>query len=961
MLRSPFVGRTTELSQLEQLLEQAQAGSGSVALVSGSLGIGKTRLVEELCERSERSGAVTVKGAWYESNEIPAYLGIAEALAPLMTAAVAASLDRRSPYVRALANLGPEFAAVLGGHTPPGRSQPDEQHRLWRGVAMLLQAAAQSAPTLVALDDLQWSDKGSLDLLSYLGREIKAQRVLIVVCYREEDVPPDHPVHRLIADLARQRALEHLRLDGLSKDEIGALLAFIAKSDVAAEFVDVLYDQTEGNPLFLEELVRHVLPEGKSRTKDVIRASELEVPQGLKEIIGRRLSALSPPCRTLVEVAAVIGRDFEWPVAQIACELSTPDLHPVLDEATQASVIRELGPGRFTFAHPIMRAVAYGQIAPAERVVRHLRVAKAIETAYCGSVEGHVRDIARHLSAAGDIADPAMTVDYALRGARQARALFAFEEGAELLICGLRCLDRVPRSQDEPGKRDPLLLELAYAESALGHADEAIGIYRELLARYEALDDQPGATDVRRWLAGCLLQYGRPAEALAVTREGLAKTAEERSYAYVSLVGSHAVALLFNGAVAEAGPWIEKLQELAFDDELRAVANHAAGAWHGWGTGDRTYAAACFQKAQELFTRHGFDGTAAQAASDHAVTAHFLGEFQESAEAEVQCEKLAGDVGRLSVLADLHAFRSLVRLQKGNLQESQVERERWREGIAALGGATIYGQLARRAEALEALWRRGPRAALGLLDTSFLLNPPLMAPLLAEAGDHDGAARILGFLTKTLPTNGRGLLWLAAALPISSALCGLRRDEAADWHDALDAYGGCLFDWFLVDIELGRIDAFMERWDEAERHFSRAQQLCLERGFRPFLGQVYYHRALMLLARRAPGDRRIAVSLLEDADQLFEGLGLEYLQANVRAALSRPLRGRPSSSQRAGLTERELAVLALLAEGRSNHEIASELFVTDKTVEHHLAGIYGKLAVNGRAAAVARALKEGIV
>ena len=959
--RSPFVGREREIATLQDSLKRAQEGLGSVVLVSGELGVGKTRLLDEFVRLSTDDDTLALRGRWYESEEMPTYIGFKEALLPLAELqSVRDVIHRSSPYFADIARLGPEFSGALRIKRPRGDGAgAADKYRLSRGVSLLLRAAVTRGPFLIVLDDLHWADPGSLELLQSIGRDVAQMPLLIAGAYRREDVSADHSLHKTIAELSHSRTMTTVDLHGLSRDDVGTLAAGIARSDVAAGFVDVLHRQTDGNPLFIEELVRHVThsgsPDGRSGT---ILPSELEVPEGLREVMSRRLQGLSSDCRHLLAVAAVIGREFDLNTVEQASARAREALLAALDEATGASVIRESAPGIYSYAHPLMRSVVYHGMSPSRRITMHLRLSGVLEHQYGPTAESHSREIARHLIAAGGLADPAKVVKYCLQGARQARALFAFDEARGLVNGALRYVDLAPRL--EPTVKAELLMELAYAENALGNPS-AIQHYKQALAEYEALGDEVGATDACSWLAPCLVECGRPAEALAVTRGALSKAAESRTRPYHSLVAGHVVALILNGSVAEAGPRVEKLVDLAFDGESRSIADHAAGVWHAWGAGEKSEAGACFRRAREALLEGGFEGTAAQVALNHAVSAYLLGRFEEALEALSEAERLAEGTGRAPVLADRHAFKSVMHVHRGEWEAAARERQRWRAAASSLGGATIFGQLALRGEALEAFWKDGPEAARKLLDPAFMLNPPLLAVLSGEAGDVNAAEGMIAFLRRMVPSTGRGLLWLSAALPIASTLASLGNRDAADWYEPLSAYSGAVLDWFAVDIELGRICALMERWGDAERHFEQAEGTCKEQGLTPFLGQLHHSRALGLLARRSPGDRRLAISLLERALASFEDMGLGYLRRKTEAVLARPLRGRPPSVEAMGLTDREVAVLALLAEGRSNHEIAARLFVTDKTVEHHLANIYAKLGVHGRGSAVAFALREGIV
>ncbi|MDP9238663.1 MAG: AAA family ATPase [Chloroflexota bacterium] len=960
-MKSDFVGRDAELSELLTIVRDMHAGIGAVALVSGELGIGKSRLMHEVADRVGAHITLISQGRWYESQAMPAYIGFRECLAPLLgVGSVRSAFEESSPYVTELAHLGPEFTSPHNTATERS-AQGDvvEPYRLWRGVRILLAAAAAEEPVLLVLDDLHWADEGSLSLLGFLGREIARMPVVILGAYRQEEAPASHPLQRIIADLVRFRVLRHFTLGGLSRNEVASLAVGVAQTNVASGLVETLHRQTQGNPLFVEEIMRDIIQKrhGEAGSLDVVtmRASELEAPEALWTLMSRRLSRLAGDCRRILTVAAVFGKEFGLSPLQSVTDLDDGALLRALDEAIGAAVIREQRPGTYAFAHPLMRSVIYHETPSSQRLQLHLRIAHHLEQTYGSQSYLHAREIAAHLVAAGGLADADTVARYCLVAARQARPLFAVLEGRELCLAALRVLDQC-RSLDATA-RPQLLTELGYCECALGTTDEGVRLYREALAAFRSVGDADGITDVRRWLSACLLHHGRWREALVVTREGLAEADEARSLAYHSLLANHCSALMLSGAIGEAGPWVQKCLDLAFDEPTRAIANHTAGFWNAWGGGDPRAADEQFARSVALYTQEGFPSTAAGVACDRAVAGYFLGLHPGFQEADEEAWRIADETGRMSTLADLHAFRSVRHLHRGEWARSERAREEWRGLAPRVGGVTLYGQLVGRAEALGAFWQNGPGAARGL-DRTFLLNQPLLAYLQVEVGDPNGAQQIELLRRFVLP-HGRGLFWLAAALPVVAALSTLGRAEVLEWADALGAHSGSLFDWFMVDIELGRIHSAHHQWARAERHFADALAFCEQHALLPFGAQATYYLALMFLARRQRGDRRRGLTLLDDATGLFEQREMNYWREKAARIRGTPRRGRPTSTSTEPLTEREDGVLGLLAEGKTNREIAESLFLSERTVEHHLTSIYSKLGVSGRAGAIAYMLRRG--
>jgi DNA-binding CsgD family transcriptional regulator len=274
----------------------------------------------------------------------------------------------------------------------------------------------------------------------------------------------------------------------------------------------------------------------------------------------------------------------------------------------------------------------------------------------------------------------------------------------------------------------------------------------------------------------------------------------------------------------------------------------------------------------------------------------------------------------------------------------------------------VYGQLAERAEALEALWRHGPTQAARYLKTEYpLRNEPLRAVLAMEAGQEEEACQLVNAILGLVPGDGRGLFWLSLALAVTSSLCSLNDPRAEDWAEGLRRYEGSVFAWFSTDTQLARIDAAAGRWTDADARFTRATESLAKSGLVLLRADALYHHALMLRKRRRAGDRAKAVRLLEEASEAFGGVGAAYMRDKIDLVLRAHGPGRPPSTGRGGLTGRELSVLELLARGQSTREIAQLLVVSERTVSRHLENIYAKLGVTSRTAAVARAVENGLV
>jgi DNA-binding CsgD family transcriptional regulator len=463
-------------------------------------------------------------------------------------------------------------------------------------------------------------------------------------------------------------------------------------------------------------------------------------------------------------------------------------------------------------------------------------------------------------------------------------------------------------------------------------------------------------------MALALNESGRWQEGLQVAQRALEDLGDAESEVYLGLAAVYSAALMLTGRLGQAGPWVEKALALAQDPASRGVARHLAALWHSWDFGDPAQAPELYQAARRDFVEAGQIMEAGEVGANEAVSLYFLGHVPEALAAADEAERLAREAKRPSTLADLCAFRTVVHVHRGDWAEAESCRDAWRSLAGATAG-TMFAQIGQRAEALEHLWRGDLADARAALDASSPLSLPLLALLHLEKGEQAPANGILDALKGILPKEGRGFLWLAAALPVASACCSSgRKEEAAAWYEALLPSRTSFLDWLVAETELGRIAAANEWWPNAEDHFQRAIRFCETHSLRVFLGQAKYEHALMLLQRRQPGDRRRALSLLCEAQAIFAELGMTRYEDKARRATGLLGRGRrPSVAYPPyNLTEREAQILRLLAEGKSNREMAESLVVSQKTVERHLANIYSKIGVNSRTAAVAFALRRGL-
>ena len=335
-----FVGREEELERLARLWKEAVAGERRVALLAGEPGIGKTRLAVELAGAVRESGGVVLAGRCDEDLGVP-YQPFVEALRHYVSCAEERRLGR---YAGELARLLPELPDLVGGLPEPLRSDPEtERYRLFDALAGWLSDVSAEAPVLLVLDDLHWAAKPTLLLLRHVLRSPEPLRLLVVGTYRDSEIGRGHPMSDLLAELRRDGGVERLALSGLDAAGVAAFIEAAAghslDDEEAQELPRVVWRETEGNPFFVAEVLRHLSESRAIEQRDgrwVLSADlgELRIPEGVRDVVGRRLSRLAESTNRLLAVAAVVGLEFEPAVVERAGGVGEDELLAALEEAT---------------------------------------------------------------------------------------------------------------------------------------------------------------------------------------------------------------------------------------------------------------------------------------------------------------------------------------------------------------------------------------------------------------------------------------------------------------------------------------------------------------------------------------------------------------------------------------------------------------------------------------------------
>lgn len=377
--RAVFVGRELELAQLGAAWGRAREGRRHVTLVGGEAGIGKTRLALEFARGGHAAGARVLYGRCQEETVLP-YRPFVEALRHYVACCPLAELQALDRGLALdVAGLFPDLRQRLPSLFQSGPGQQEvAEFRLFDAITALLAAASAPRPLILVLDDLQWADRATLQLLMHVVRAPGLSSLFVLAVYRVAEVPRAHPLSRALADLRREHDVHRILLAGLSETDVARLIDAWAQQDAPADFIHAVYEQTEGNPFFIEEVLRHLVESGAiyrdgERWMSDLTVDEMRIPESVKEVIGRRLDRLSDECNSILTIAAVIGREFDLDGLERASDLPVERLLDLLEEALEARVLVEVAHsiGRYSFSHNLIHEALYEQLTTTRRVRLH--------------------------------------------------------------------------------------------------------------------------------------------------------------------------------------------------------------------------------------------------------------------------------------------------------------------------------------------------------------------------------------------------------------------------------------------------------------------------------------------------------------------------------------------------------------------------------------------------------------
>lgn len=558
MLCPRIIGRETELSALAALLDEVSSGAGRTVLVAGEAGVGKSAFLRRFLELAREKGARTLVG---ECTEIEAR----RPFGPFVDAFTAASI----PLPSELSQGAPGAQPIV----------EVERYRVHGAFADALADLAASAPVVVAIEDLHWADSASLELFSYLARKLRSRRVLTLATYRDDELHRQHPLRGALAELKRARLATDVRLPHLTSDELAAMIQETLRLTRAptTAFREAMYERCEGNPLFVEEVLRALVERGDleyrdgawQRSKDV---SDLALPDSIRDAVQQRLATLTPTARRALQVAAVIGQRFSFDLLQGVTGIAERELLGSLREAAEAQLIQEEDEAddeSYRFRHALTRESVLAELMRRERKLLHLAVGEAIEAG--AAIEGRAEQLAYHFDRA---ADHERAYRYHDQAAHEALRVFAFPRAMEHLE---RAIELAPQGDPSLGGLQLRLAEASFLRMDLAGAVRAAEAAR---ATFRAAGDVRGEGDaltrlgyIRR-LAGETDAGNRDIDAAIQMLEPLGPTVElARAYRD----GAYAAAIDERPEAVRLGQKAVATSRAVGADDIRLDASNSLG------------------------------------------------------------------------------------------------------------------------------------------------------------------------------------------------------------------------------------------------------------------------------------------------------------------------------------------------------------------------------------------------
>lgn len=898
-----LVGRDGELSSINQAYKAAAAGEGrQLVLLCGEAGMGKTTVAAQAARTAYGEGAWVLLGRCEEGLVGP-YQLFTQALTHLLSHAPEELLSAHVAHAgSALERLVPTLGRRLSNlPAAKGTDADSERYLLFAAVTHVLTLACRERPVILVLDDLQWSDRASLQMLRHVVAYIKEEPLLIVGTYRDTELSHAHPFLEMLGALHRETGIVRIKLAGLDDVAIQNLIKGSAGHELdtaGIELSHAVYHETDGNPLFVGEVLRDLGEKGvlhqdhegcwtASQSLD-----QLSLPESLREVIGARIARLGEPAGQILSVAAIIGREFDLELLSRASGIDEDQLLDALDAAAAAALVEELPqvPGNYRFRHAVIQHTLYGDIGPTRRARVHRRIAEALEESLGDHPETRIGELARHWSSATGPLDLAKALYYAQRAAEAAHAALAPDEAIRYYI---QALDLLHQSDDKnPGRSLDLLIGLGTAQGEAG--DPA---YRRTLLDAAGKAQEEG--DTGRLVAAAVANHRGFAAGIGNVDEDRVAVLEAALAALPHDHPDRALLLAILCSELTYGATLQRRHELAVEadtvahqigDDLTVVrvSNTVASPLAVPSLLDESLQRA--REAAELARRIDDPLLLYGATSVLGWTAARHGDIEE----EDRC-LAAMDVLQTRLHQPVPTWNYLFRcgaraVLAGDPDRAEMLAHKAFDVATAGGQADAQSVFAQQFIAIQ--FERGRLAdVIPLIESTAAENPGIpafvaaLALAFADSGRLHDARRLLGEFAAIDYALPEDIGWLTGMGCYAEAaiVCGDR--DAADallvhlapWAGHIDHTSTLSFG--PVERFLGGLYAVLGHYERAEACFAGSLAFCERVPATFFAARTQLQWAAMLMGRAGPGDHERAASFLAAVRQRATQRGYAVLEA----------------------------------------------------------------------------------
>jgi adenylate cyclase len=910
-----LINRAEEMQVLREATDRAASGQGGVVFLYGEAGIGKTRLARELGAYARSRGMQVLSGrcpALFRMDGVPPYVLWEEVIKDYLEVCTPEQLFRViGSYPIEVSKLVPELKQKLRTFPQSFPLSPEQSRdRLFEAVSQFMTNISREGPLLVILDDLQWTDQSSLLLMHYLARGVYRESLLILGAYRDTYVDEKHPLSPVLAELNRERLLQSIPMKRLSFDDVSEMIKRILEQDaVPKEFCDLVFEKTRGNPFFVEEVIKSlkeeevIYREGKKwKIKEV---SRIEFPKTVKSVIKKRLSQLDEESQRVLTMASLVGKDFTFEALLGVAGIDENQLLEIMEQMLKSGLIKERvmrGQDVFSFADIIVRDVVYEEVSHIRRKRLHSLVGNALEKVYAEKIDEHFGELAYHFLEGGD---KKKALEYFLKAGEQAQKVYAHDEAYSYLQHAFELLEEKDGGPEEKAQMMERLGDLKWWK---GEADAGIDYWNKSLAIWKQLGDKKKSAGLHVKMASFIWQLvgdrDKASKHHRMALEILDKEPESVDLAWLYEDKSH---MLWRSVeTTEASAWAQKAFELA---ERLGNPEVLAACYNDLGT--LSMKSGELQKASEYYEK----GLKIALENNSTYSVNFYnnlcelywitGEFEKRFETAQKGSELSKKIGSLYGSAWLDSVLARSYMEMGEMQKAismfedvlaLVKRLKYTVLISSVMASLgeCYRFSGEWDKSLQYLMEAHD-IARGVGEYQFLGNATLLlGELFMEMEDYVEAEKYFEESKEIYEKAEDTANQRAYVFPALSRLYlnNGETEKAKELIDEICKHATRTKSRLeIADAEMlkGMLFRAQKNWEQSIQHFEKSLQgyraLDAEKWYVHRFAELLHEYGLTYLDRNEEGDEQKAISLLNEALEIYQRMGAKKKMEKIKSRM----------------------------------------------------------------------------